>query len=52
MSGSSFTPSAKVMEQERSVDDDLPAEDRWANKLLIHLTYQGLYKRPQYVWSK
>ncbi len=28
ISGSSFTMSVKVMEQERSVDDELPAEDR------------------------
>ncbi len=32
------------MEQERSVDDELPAEDSWANKLIvIHLNYQVLY---------
>ncbi len=31
------------MEQERSVDDELPAEDRWANQLSIHSSYQVLY---------
>ncbi len=28
MSGRSFIPSVKVLEQEQSVDDELPAEDR------------------------
>ncbi len=31
-----------MMEQELSIDDKLPAEDRRANKLLIHLGYQVL----------
>ncbi len=39
MCGSGFIPSVKVMEQEQSVDDELPAEDRRANKLLIPLSY-------------
>ncbi len=43
ISGRSLKPSVKVMEQEQSVDDELPAEDSWANKLLIHLSYQVLY---------
>ncbi len=43
MSGSRFTLSVKVVEEERSVDDELPAEDRSANKLLILLSYHVLY---------